>query len=110
LERCFEVYSYYGQIIRRRLGEIEATKVPLALFRPAPQGRVRPKGESYAILADLLESGLGTSSRDSAIVSHGGVAGVLLVLRTGMPSNQAADAKIGQGKHLPFKGDTLEWI
>jgi hypothetical protein len=61
-------------------------------------------------VADLLESGLGTISRDSAIVSHGGVAGVLLVLRAGMPSNQAADAKIRPGKHLPFKGDTLEWI
>jgi hypothetical protein len=62
------------------------------------------------MLGERLESGLGTTSQDSAIVSHSGVAGALLVLRTGMPSNQAADAKIGQAKHLLFKGDTAEWI
>jgi hypothetical protein len=55
------------------------------------------------MLADLLKSGLGTISQDSVIVGHGGVAGVLLVLRAGMPSNQAPDAKIGQAKHLPLR-------
>jgi broad specificity phosphatase PhoE len=104
LERCLEVYSYYAQILHRRLGEIEATKVPLALFRPARQGRVRPKGESYAMLGDRIERGLDTISQDSAIVSHGGVVGALLVLlRAGMPNNQAADAKIAQAKHLLLK-------
>jgi hypothetical protein len=55
------------------------------------------------MLADLLKSGLGTISQDSAIVSHVGVAGVLLGLRAGMPGNQTPDAKIRQAKHLPLR-------
>ena len=55
------------------------------------------------MLGDRIESGLDTISQDSAIVSHGGVVGPLLVLRAGMANNQAADAKIAPDKHLLLK-------
>jgi hypothetical protein len=32
------------------------------------------------------------------------------VLRTGMPSHEAADAEIWQGKLLLFRSDTTAWI
>jgi broad specificity phosphatase PhoE len=62
------------------------------------------------MLHDRIKGWLDTISQDSVIVSHGGVARVLMVLRTGMPSHEAADAEIWQGKLLLFKSNTTAWI
>ncbi|CAM5763740.1 phosphoglycerate mutase [Labrys miyagiensis] len=71
---------------------------------------VPPRGESYAMLRDRIAGWLKTVNQDLVVVSHGGVARVLLTLLTGMPGNEAADAAIWQGKLLIFRGKSAEWI
>ncbi|MDQ0391732.1 histidine phosphatase family protein [Labrys monachus] len=71
---------------------------------------VPPDGESYAMLRDRIAGWLQTVGQDTVVVSHGGVARVLCVLRAGLAEADAADADIWQGRLLVFRGDTAEWI
>ena len=69
-----------------------------------------PGGESYAMLADRLRPWLDTIERDTLVVSHGGVARVLLVLIGGMTTASAPVSDIHQGRVLFFEGSTARWL
>jgi broad specificity phosphatase PhoE len=71
---------------------------------------VPPRGESYAMLRERIAGWLKSVNRDLVVVSHGGVARVLLTLLAGVPVNEAAEAAIFQGKLLVFRGKKAEWI
>jgi broad specificity phosphatase PhoE len=72
-------------------------------FRP-------PGGESYAMLAARVAGWLGSRSRDTLAVSHGGVARVLLHLLGGRPRAEVSDAEIFQGRLLVFENGSFSWI
>ena len=69
-----------------------------------------PGGESYAMLADRLRPWLDTIERDTLVVSHGGVARVLLVMIGGMTTASAPLSDIHQGRVLFFEGSTARWL
>ncbi|WP_245443357.1 MULTISPECIES: histidine phosphatase family protein [Labrys] len=71
---------------------------------------VPPRGESYAMLHDRIALWLKTVTQDQVVVSHGGVARVLMVLLAGKASGQAAEEPIWQGKLLVFRNKTAEWV
>jgi probable phosphoglycerate mutase len=59
-----------------------------------------PGGESYAVLAERVAPFLESLTRDSVVVSHGGVARVLLVLLGHASRDHAPRADIWQGRVL----------
>jgi broad specificity phosphatase PhoE len=69
-----------------------------------------PGGESYAMLADRLRPWVDTISRDTLVVSHGGVARVLLALVGGMTTASAPLADIHQGRVLVFSDKSARWL
>ncbi len=71
---------------------------------------VPPRGESYAMLADRLRPWLGGLTGDAFVVSHGGVARVLMHLIAGVPPGTAVDAPIVQGRALAFEKGACHWI
>jgi len=73
-------------------------------------GLVPPGGESYAMLAERVAPALAELSRDAVVVSHGGVARVLLALLCGVPRSQAPIMDIWQGKVLVFQGGRYSWL
>lgn len=70
---------------------------------------VPPGGESYAMLAERVGPALEELKRDTVIVSHGGVARVLLHLLGGVPPHLASGADIWQGKILMFGAAGYAW-
>jgi probable phosphoglycerate mutase len=70
---------------------------------------VPPGGESYAMLAERVAPALASITRDAVIVSHGGVARVLLHLLGNLPPHQASTAGIWQGKVLVFAPRGYAW-
>ena len=73
------------------------------LFQP-------PGGESYAMLADRLRPWLATVDCDTLVVSHGGVARVLMAMIGGIPVSQAPMMDIHQGRVLIFENGTRRWL
>ena len=71
----------------------------------APEG-----GESYAMLADRLRPWLDGLSEHAFVISHGGVARVLMALIAGVPPAKAAGAPIIQGRALVFENGSCRWI
>ena len=69
-----------------------------------------PGGESYAMLADRLRPWLATISRETLVVSHGGVARVLMALIGGVSTAQAPMADIHQGRVLIFETGSCHWL
>ena len=69
-----------------------------------------PGGESYAMLAERLRPWLETVSGDTLIVSHGGVARVLLTMIGGHSTAKAPLSDIHQGRVLLFEGQTARWL
>jgi broad specificity phosphatase PhoE len=67
-------------------------------------------GESYAMLADRVRSILDDLTRDTVIVSHGGVARAFLALACGVSSRQAASMDIWQGRILVIEGRKHRWV
>jgi probable phosphoglycerate mutase len=65
-------------------------------------GFVPPQGESYAMLTERVVPFLESLTRDTVVVSHGGVARVLLVLLGHVSRDYAPRADIWQGKVLVF--------
>jgi probable phosphoglycerate mutase len=59
-----------------------------------------PDGESYAMLAERIRPWLDALAEDMIVVSHGGVARVLLHLRAGFTRQDAATQDIWQGRVL----------
>jgi len=73
------------------------------LFQP-------PGGESYAMLADRLRPWLATVSSDTLVVSHGGVARVLMAMIGGIPVSDAPMMDIHQGRVLIFENGARRWL
>jgi probable phosphoglycerate mutase len=70
---------------------------------------VPPEGESYAMLLERVKGFLPTLRRDSVLVSHGGVARVLMVMLGGVQPAKAASADIHQGRVLVFDQGECRW-
>ncbi len=73
------------------------------LFQP-------PGGESYAMLADRLRPWLATVTCDTLVVSHGGVARVLMAMIGGVPVSDAPLMDIHQGRVLIFQNGSRRWL
>jgi probable phosphoglycerate mutase len=73
-------------------------------------GFTPPGGESYAALAERVKPWLAELDGETFVVSHGGVARVLLALLARMPALQAASAPVWQGRALVFEQGSAEWI
>jgi probable phosphoglycerate mutase len=71
---------------------------------------VPPGGESYAMLAERVAPAVADLARDVVMVSHGGVARVILHLLGNLPPHQASVAPIWQGKVLVFRPDGYAWV
>ena len=71
----------------------------------APEG-----GESYAMLAVRLRPWLDGLSEHAFVISHGGVARVLMALIAGVPPAKAVEAPIIQGRAILFENGSCRWI
>jgi broad specificity phosphatase PhoE len=71
----------------------------------APEG-----GESYAMLAVRLRPWLDSLSEHAFVISHGGVARVLMALIAGIPPAKAVEAPIIQGRAILFENGSCRWI
>ena len=67
-------------------------------------------GESYAMLAERLRPWLDTLREHAFVISHGGVAQVLMALIAGMPPAKAVEAPIIQGRAIVFENGSCHWI
>ena len=67
-------------------------------------------GESYAMLADRLRPWLDGLNEHAFVISHGGVARVLMALIAGMPPAKAVRAPIIQGRAIVFENGGCRWI
>lgn len=67
-------------------------------------------GESYAMLAERVRPVLAGFSRETVVVSHGGVARAVLALVGAVPPAKASMADIWQGKILVVSGVRAEWV
>ena len=67
-------------------------------------------GESYAMLADRLRPWLDGLSEHAFVISHGGVARVLMALIARVPPAKAVDAPIIQGRAIVFENGGCRWI
>jgi broad specificity phosphatase PhoE len=72
-------------------------------------GLVPPDGESYAMLAERVAPALADLGRDTVLVSHGGVARVLLALLCNVSRREAPVVDIWQGKVLVIAGGAYAW-
>ncbi len=70
---------------------------------------VPPAGESYAMLADRIRPVLPELVNPTLLVSHGGVARVLLHLLAGVSERDAPRVDIWQGRILVFEGGGFRW-
>ncbi|MFM9974340.1 MAG: histidine phosphatase family protein [Beijerinckiaceae bacterium] len=71
---------------------------------------VPPDGESYAMLIERVLPFLSELRRESVLVSHGGVARVLMHMLAGKTPQDSARQDIWQGKVLLFQNGTCRWI
>lgn len=71
---------------------------------------VPPGGESYAGAAGRVGEAVAEFGRDTVLVSHGGIARVLLTLRGGAHPREALHASIWQGRILEFRDRRHRWI
>jgi broad specificity phosphatase PhoE len=67
-------------------------------------------GESYAMLADRLRPWLDGLSEHAFVISHGGVARVLMALIAGIPPAKAVRTPIIQGRAILFENGGYSWI
>jgi broad specificity phosphatase PhoE len=73
-------------------------------------GAVPPEGESYAMLSARVLNFLPSLQGDSVLVSHGGVARVLMALIGGHPPARASAEDIWQGRVLVFRDGACSWV
>ncbi len=71
---------------------------------------VPPQGESYRMLAERIRPVLAELTRETVIVSHGGVARAVLALIGAVSPQKAALADIWQGKILVAEGNRADWV
>lgn len=73
-------------------------------------GFVPPGGESYAVLAERVGAAIADLTRDTLLVSHGGVARALMNLRSRAHVSDVLRASIWQGRILVFDGARHVWV
>jgi probable phosphoglycerate mutase len=66
-------------------------------------------GESFAALAERVLAWLNSVSRDSVVVTHGGVSRVLRVLLLGLPPAQIVTLEVPQDRILRIDGHSMTW-
>jgi broad specificity phosphatase PhoE len=67
-------------------------------------------GESYAMLADRLRPWIDSLNEHAFVISHGGVARVLMALIAGIPPAKAVRTPIIQGRAIVFENGGCRWI
>ncbi len=91
--------------------ELRAREPQIAARRQRDKwGLVPPGGESYAMLAERVAPAVAALTRDTVLVSHGGVARVLLAILCHVSRRQASTMNIWQGKILVFRQGRHAWI
>jgi broad specificity phosphatase PhoE len=71
---------------------------------------VPPEGESYVMLAERVISFLENLTRDTVIVSHGGVGRAMMQIAAGHAKEHASNQDIWQGKILLFQHGSCRWV
>jgi broad specificity phosphatase PhoE len=71
---------------------------------------VPPEGESYVMLAERVTAFLAGLTRDTVMVSHGGVGRAMMHLVAGQTKEHAAAQDIWQGKVLLFQNGACRWV
>lgn len=90
--------------------EIRKSARDLANMRERDKwGFVPPGGESYRMLAERIRPVLAELTRETVIVSHGGVARAVLALVGAVSPGEAALVDIWQGKILTVTGGKVAW-
>lgn len=69
-----------------------------------------PGGESYAMLAERLKPWLATITAETVVVSHGGVARVLMAMIGNIPPEKAPVSDIHHGRALIFETGLCHWL
>lgn len=69
-----------------------------------------PGGESYEMLAARIRPWLESLAGPTFVVSHGGVARVLMALIGGVPTSDAPKEIVAQGRALVFESGTHKWM
>jgi probable phosphoglycerate mutase len=91
--------------------EVRRTEAELARGRERDKWRfVPPEGESYAGLAERMRPWLDSLTEECIVVSHGGVARVLMYLVCGLSSTEAPNAEIWQGRVIVFDKGKARWV
>ncbi|KAA2242245.1 histidine phosphatase family protein [Salinarimonas soli] len=70
---------------------------------------VPPGGESYAMLLERVRPAIDALTRETVLVSHGGVARVLLAMLCNVSPRQAAGLDIWQGRVLVIADGHFTW-
>jgi len=114
-----QAYATDARLMELSFGEWEGLTWPQvkALAPYLAEGRenrkwdfVPPGGESYAMLALRIAPWLAELGGDTLVVSHGGVARVLLALIGGMAHARAPLVDIWQGRVLVFESRGFTWL
>lgn len=91
--------------------EVRAREPVLAACRERDKwGFVPPDGESYTMLAERVRPVLEEITRDTVMVSHGGVARAFLSLASGVSPRRAASLDIWQGRVLLIEEGGHRWV
>ena len=69
-----------------------------------------PQGESYSMLASRLAPWVDGLDQEIVVVSHGGVARVLMAMIGGAAPDAAPKEDIYQGRALIFEGGGFHWL
>ncbi len=88
----------------------ETDKSRYQLRETDPMGFTMPDGESYSMLCERLSGFLETITRDSVIVSHGGVCRAILALLAGVAPSVAPKLDIPQNRVLILRGGRFAWL
>ena len=90
--------------------EVRRSEAALASLRERDKWAfVPPDGESYAMLRERMAPVVAEISRPTVLVSHGGVARVLLNLLAGIGEREAPRADIWQGRILVLAEGRHRW-
>lgn len=69
-----------------------------------------PGGESYADVAERVQTWLAEADRPCCVVSHGGIARVMMHVLGGVSVEEAVHADIWQGRVLHFGAGGMRWL
>ena len=91
--------------------DVQAASPEAASWREGDKWNfVPPEGESYAMLGDRIAPWLDAQTGDLVVVSHGGVARVLMAVLGGLTRDRAALAEVWQGRVIVFQNGRFTWV